>query len=116
MRKILQGVCDSMGAACTLSFDQGYPPLINDARISDTVIKAAGKAVGVDRVVEPPRTLGGEDMAFFLEKVPGCFYCVGAGNSRFAGIHSPRFDFSENVLKNGVETHCRAALDLLERP
>ena len=112
---VVKGVCDSMGAGYEISFEQGYPPTINDSGISETVGKAAGRVVGPDQVVVPPQSMGGEDMAFFNEKVPGCFFCVGAGNSAFAGIHNPRFDFNEPVMKNGVETYCRAALDLLKR-
>ena len=42
-----------------------------------------------------------------------CFFCLGAGNDAFTGIHSPRFGFNEDILLTGVETYCRAALDLL---
>jgi amidohydrolase len=52
-------------------------------------------------------------MAYFLEKVPGCFFCLGAGNEAYAGIHNPRFGFNEEILAKGVELYCRAALDLL---
>jgi amidohydrolase len=112
---VVRGVCDAMGAGYEISCEQGYPPTINDAGMSDTVIKAASLVVGSDRVVMPSQTMGGEDMAFFLEKVPGCYFCVGAGNSAYAGIHNPRFDFNEQVLVNGLETHLRVALDLLGR-
>ncbi|WP_419655647.1 peptidase, M20 with amidohydrolase domain [Desulfosarcina variabilis str. Montpellier] len=110
---VVKGVCESMGAGYDITFEQGYPPTINDGNMSKIVAKAAANLVGPDRVLEPPPSMGGEDMAFFLEKVPGCFFCVGAGNSAFAGIHNPRFDFNEQVMKNGVATFCQAALDLL---
>jgi amidohydrolase len=112
---VVKGVCESMGAGYDIAFEQGYPPTINDPGMSETVKTAAGKVVGCDQVVVPPASMGGEDMAFFLEKVPGCFFCVGAGNRRFANIHNPRFDFDEQMMKNGVETHCRVALDLLKQ-
>jgi amidohydrolase len=67
-------------------------------------------------VVVPDKTLGGEDMAFFLEKAPGCFFCLGAGDDAYAGIHNPRFEFNEAILLSGVETYCRAAIDLLGKP
>jgi amidohydrolase len=110
---IVRGVCASMGAEYEISFERGYPPTINDPAMSATVTKAACEVVGPQHVVVPAQSMGGEDMAFFLEKVPGCFFCVGAGNTAYAGVHSPRFDFDEQVMRNGVETHCRVALDLL---
>jgi amidohydrolase len=113
---IVKGVCQSMGAGYEMSCEQGYPPTINDADMADRMRRIAGEVVGVDRVVVPEKTLGGEDMAFFLERVPGCFFCLGAGNDSFAGIHNPRFGFNEEILLTGVETYCRAAIDLLGEP
>ena len=112
---VVRGVCDSMGAGYQVDFQQGYPPTINDPGMAKRLRGIAAKVVGDDRVVVPEKTLGGEDMAFFLEKVPGCFFCLGAGNEAYAGIHNPRFDFNEKILLTGVETYCRAALDLLGR-
>lgn len=113
---IVKGVCESMGAGYEMSFEQGYPPTINDPDMADRMKRIAGQVVGVDRVVVPDMTLGGEDMAFFLERVPGCFFCLGAGNDSYAGIHNPRFGFNEEILLTGVETYCRAAIDLLGSP
>lgn len=110
---VVKGVCESMGAGYEATFEQGYPPTINDAGMAERMTRVAGDVVGVDRVVVPDPTLGGEDMSFFLEKAPGCYFCLGAGNDAYAGIHSPRFDFNEDILVTGVETYCRAALDLL---
>jgi amidohydrolase len=102
-----------MGADFEATFQQGYPPTINDVHMAERMTRIAAEVVGTDRVVVPERTLGGEDMAFFLERAPGCFFCLGAGNSKYAGIHNPRFDFNEKILLTGVEIYCRAALDLL---
>jgi amidohydrolase len=110
---VVKGVCDSMGAGYEAAFEQGYPPTINDAGMAERITRVAGDVVGVDRVVVPDPTLGGEDMSFFLEKAAGCYFCLGAGNDAYAGIHNPRFDFNEDILITGVETYCRAALDLL---
>ncbi len=113
---IVKGVCESMRAGYEISWEQGYPPTINDPDMADRMKRIAGEVVGVDRVVVPEKTLGGEDMAFFLERVPGCFFCLGAGNDSYAGIHNPRFGFNEQILLAGVETYCRAAIDLLGDP
>jgi amidohydrolase len=110
---VVKGVCDSMGAGYEATFEQGYPPTINDVGMAERITRVAGDVVGVDRVIVPDPTMGGEDMSFFLQKAPGCYFCLGAGNDAYAGIHSPRFDFNEEILITGVETYCRAALDLL---
>ncbi len=110
---VVKGVCESMGATYDTDFEQGYPPTVNDAAMAERLRGIAREVVGADKVVDPDPSLGGEDMAYFLEKVPGCFFCLGAGNDAYAGIHSPHFGFNEEILIHGVEIYCRASLDLL---
>jgi len=51
------------------------------------------------------RTMGAEDMAIFLERVPGCFFFVGSANEQ-RGLayphHHPQFDFDEAALPLGA--------------
>jgi amidohydrolase len=110
---VVKGVCDAMGAGYTFTFGRGCPPTINDADMARRLRRIAAEVVGPDRVVEPIPTLGGEDMAFFLQNAKGCFFCLGAGNDAYAGLHNPRFNFNEDILLGGVEMYCRAAFDLL---
>jgi len=114
LEKVVRGVCESMGAEFELKFSKGYPPTINDDSMAEVVRRCAQKVVGGDNVVEPERTMGGEDMSYFLEQSKGCFYALGVGRQEFTPVHNPRFDFNEDVLALGVETHCRIALDLLK--
>ena len=111
--KIIGGVCESMGASYELNYSQGYPPLLNDADMAQVVATCAAKVVGKENVIEPESTMGGEDMAFYLEKAKGCFFFLGVGRRGCAPIHNSRFDFNEDVLLLGVETYCRVALDRL---
>jgi amidohydrolase len=111
--KIIGGVCESMGARYELNYTQGYPPLLNDADMARVVATCAVKVVGQDNVIEPESTMGGEDMAFYLEQSKGCFFFLGVGREGSAQLHTSRFDFNEDVLLLGIETYCRVALDLL---
>ncbi len=111
--RVVRGVCESMGAGYELNFSWGYPPTVNDASMSDVVRRCAVQVVGEDRVVVPDLTMGGEDMSFFLQRAPGCYYCIGVGREGAAPLHNPKFDFKEDLMLLGVETHCRVALDLL---
>ena len=111
---VVRGVCESMGAQYELRYTQGYPPLLNDAEMSEWVRKCAVDVVGEDKVVEPEPTMGGEDMAFYLEKSKGCFFFLGVGREGCAPLHNPKFDFNEDVLPLGVETYCRLAYELLK--
>jgi amidohydrolase len=111
--RVVRGVCESMGAGYELNFSWGYPPTVNDASMSEVVRRCAVQVVGADRVVVPDLTMGGEDMSFFLQQAPGCYYCIGVGREGAAPLHNPKFDFNEDLMLLGVETHCRVALDLL---
>ena len=110
---VVRGVCESMGAAYELKFSRGYPPTVNDAQMAEVVRRCAIQVVGEDRVVVPALTMGGEDMSFFLKCVPGCYYCIGVGREGAAPLHNSKFEFKEDLMLLGVETHCRVALDLL---
>ncbi len=113
LEKVVGGVCESMGADYEFKFSKGYPPTINDKSMSDLVRRSAAEVVGPDKVVEPDKTMGGEDMSFFLQQAKGCFFALGAGREDGVGIHNSKFIFNEDILPLGVETHCRIALDLL---
>jgi len=114
MEKVIRGVCESMGAEYELDYAQGYPPLLNDAFMADLVRGCAGDVVGKDLVLEPEPTMGGEDMAFYLEKSKGCFFFLGVGREGCASLHNPKFDFDEGILPLGVENYCRVAWKLLK--
>jgi amidohydrolase len=115
LETIVRGVCESMGADFEMKFSKGYPPTINDDSMAEVVRRCAQKVAGEDKVVEPERSMGGEDMSYFLQRSKGCFYALGVGRQEFTPLHNSRFDLNENVLALGVETHCRIALDLLGR-
>lgn len=113
LEKVIRGVCESMGAEYEFKFSKGYPPTVNDDTMSDLVRRCAAEVVGPDKVVEPAKTMGGEDMSFFLQQAKGCFFALGTGREDRVGVHNPKFIFNEDILPLGVETHCRFALELL---
>jgi amidohydrolase len=113
LEKVIRGVCESMGADYEFKFAMGYPPTINDDAMADLVRRCAAEVVGPDKVIEPAKTMGGEDMSFFLQKSKGCFYALGAGFEDGTPVHNPKFTINEDILSLGVETHCRVALELL---
>jgi amidohydrolase len=81
--------------------------------MADLARQAAARVVGEERVVEPEPTMGGEDMAVYFDRVPGCFVFVGSANPE-RGLdqphHSPRFDFDEAALAIGCQFLVEAAL------
>ena len=114
VEKVVRGVCESMGVDFELKYSQGYPVTINDESAAEVVRRCAAKVVGEDRVVEPQKTMGGEDFAFYAQKSKGCFFALGVGREGAVSVHNPKFDFNEDVLLLGVEIHCQVGLELLK--
>lgn len=108
---IIQGICQSHGATYDLDYWQLYPPVINDTRIANLVRSVASEVIETPAGVVPEcQTMGGEDMSFFLEAVPGCYFFLGSANAELNlnyPHHHPRFDFDETVLCHGVEIFVR---------
>ena len=71
--------------------------------------------LGVDGVKEVEPVMVGEDFSVYLEKVPGAFILLGAGNSDKATSyphHHPKFDIDEGALDHGVAIMTLTALQL----
>ena len=73
--------------------------------------------VGRDRVIDGVRTMGGEDMSYFLARVPGAFAFVGSAPPGKKGSphHSPTFDIDEESLVIGAELVSRTVVRYLEQ-
>lgn len=108
---IIKGICEIHGAKYELDYWQLYPPVVNNSRITELVRSVALEVVETPLGVVPEcQTMGGEDMSFFLQEVPGCYFFLGSANAE-KGLdyphHHPRFDFDETALSLGVEMFAR---------
>lgn len=108
---IIAGICQAHGASYDFSYHRLYPPVVNDAKIAALVRSVADAVVETPAGVVPEcQTMGGEDMAFFLQEKPGCYFFLGSANPSLNLAyphHHPRFDFDESVLGAGVELFVR---------
>ena len=111
LEEIIAGVCASHGARYDLNYHRLYPPVINDNRIADLVRSVASEVIETTAGIVPEcQTMGGEDMSFFLQAVPGCYFFLGSANPNknlAYPHHHPRFDFDEIALGMGVEIFVR---------
>jgi amidohydrolase len=113
---LAKGMAGAMGAEVTLEWTPHYPATVNDPIMAALVAREAAAVLGEGNVFQDIRTMGAEDMSFFLRAVPGCFFFVGAAN-RERGItaphHCPSFDIDEAALPIGAEILSRAARSYL---
>ncbi len=103
IRRIVGGVASACGVRAAVRYDRVNTATVNDAKMADLVIEAASRILGEENVETDTRTLGGEDMSVFLNRVPGCFFFVGcARDATLRPHHSPRFDMDERALAVGT--------------
>jgi len=113
---IATGVAAAFGAGADVRFRRHTRPLINDPAMAGLMREVAAEIVGAKNVRADVRTMGGEDMSFFLANVPGCFAFVGSATPgrQASPHHSPTFDIDESALAIGVELLSRTAVRFLE--
>jgi amidohydrolase len=91
------------GLTARVDYKRVNRPVVNDPRIADRVIAAATRLLGEENVETDTRTMGGEDMSVYLDRVPGCFFFVGsAPEGPHRPHHSPRFAIDERALAVAV--------------
>ncbi len=117
IKEVAGSVAAAMRASVEVEMQRGCPPCVSDERMAQVVQRAAAESVGAQNVRSDQLTTGSDDMAFFLNAVPGCYFVVGVQNAAKgydAPHHSPRFKIDEDGLSVGVEVMVRAALDYLQ--
>ena len=110
IEQIVQGIVRSFDMDYRFEFEFGYPVLRNDLEMSRLVAAACSKGIGEGNVEVLKPSMGGEDFAYYLEKVPGSFFRLGCRNEEKGMIHpfhSSLFDIDEEVLPLGVEMFVR---------
>lgn len=114
--QIVNGVALSARCKANINLKSLTPAVVNEAGITQKVIVSARRILPDSIILTDFRTMGSEDMAFFLNKVPGCFIFIGSANPAKkldAPHHHPRFDFDEEVLAQAAALLTGAAIDLL---
>lgn len=103
IERIVRGTAAACGVTAHLSYERTNGATVNDPAMADLVIETASRLVGEKNVETDTRTLGGEDMSVYLERVPGCFFFVGcAREGPLRPHHSPDFDIDERALAVGT--------------
>ncbi len=116
--EIVHGVAGALGCQADITVTQVTPALINDLRIAMRVQEAARRVLPNSQLDTASfTTMGAEDMAFFLDRVPGCYFFVGSANRDKGldyGHHHPKFDVDENAMPRAAALMASAAADFLK--
>lgn len=114
--RVVNNTCATYGATAEINLVRATPPLVNDEKISEILKESATKLYGDEVLIKYEKTPGGEDFAYFTQKVPGALAFVGIRNDE-KGINAPhhneRFDMDESALEIGTNLYVQFAIDFL---
>jgi amidohydrolase len=106
VRRIVAGIAAGYNTEAEISLVRGYPPVINDAALAEHFANYVRDRSDL-RVESPAPTMGGEDFAYFAERVPGLLIRLGVRNESLGAVHpghSAQFQIDEAALPFGVTT------------
>ncbi len=112
LEQVAEGIAQAMGCAAEVNVTRLTPPLTNHPDVTGIVQEAIAPYTEPGNLLPDVRTMGAEDMAIFLENIPGCFFFVGSANEQRGLIyphHHPQFDFDETALPLGAAMLASAA-------
>lgn len=116
MERVIKGITEAHEATYDFKYEFGYRPVINDEEVTAVIEETVREVFGEEALDLMKPNMGGEDFSAYMEKAPGCFFYVGAGNEE-KGItyphHHARFTVDEDALEIGVKTFLHAVFKFL---
>jgi hippurate hydrolase len=118
MRRICTGIEATYGVGIDLDYERGYPPTINAEEASFICREVARQvAAGGEVLTQLRPSMGAEDFAYLAREVPGCYVWLGNGPGEGGCmLHSPHYDFNDDILATGIRYWVRLAERALARP
>lgn len=102
MKKMAEGIAESMGGSCEFNIMNGYPYLINEEKVTANARAFAEDYLGKENVLDLDIWMAAEDFAYYSQITDACFYRLGTGNKvkdTCYSVHTPNFDIDEDALK-----------------
>ncbi|WHX47567.1 amidohydrolase [Paenibacillus woosongensis] len=100
IEQLTEGTAQAYGAGVTVDYMTGYPSLVNHPEEYERFREVAERETGLSSELSP-QIMPAEDFAYYLQRVPGCFMLVGAGNPEKNAMyphHHPKFDIDEKAM------------------
>lgn len=105
LREICQGIARTYGGDAELEYFRMYPVLVNDDEVTNLVMEVSEELFPGQVHELETATMGGEDMAFFLQEVPGCYIFLSnikEVNGQSYPHHNSKFDVDEDEFYKGI--------------
>lgn len=105
IRRLTNGLVESMGAEVDLHIDVGYPTVDNEPLLTGNAWSLADAYMGEGNVLETEMRMGAEDFGYYTQVIPGCFFRLGVRNEALGivhNVHTPRFNIDERAIETGM--------------
>ncbi len=113
IKELAEKTAKAFGADATVTIEEGYPVLVNDEKSTAIFEKVSKDILGEKKVkANHSPLMGCEDFAYYTEKIPGTFWFLGIRPPDaidYPRNHHAKFDFNDDALAIGIETHCEIA-------
>jgi amidohydrolase len=110
LREIVEYTARAHGATAEVHFRQGYPPVVNDEKMSRLVEQTARDLLGPENInTDESPSMGVEDFAYYAQQVPAVMFRLGLlpkDQEHYPALHNPRFDFNDDALPIGIRMFC----------
>lgn len=116
IQQITHSTCEGAGATATVSYRRGYDALWNHPSETQRIERISKQLLGEDHVKRYEPSMGGEDFAYYLQKVPGTFFNVGGKSPEVEKAfphHHPMFDVDERSMLVTGKVFISAVLEYL---
>lgn len=117
VRRVVDGLVAPYGAVADVTYERGVPPVVNEPAATALLSASARRVLGQGGVVPTLQSLGGEDFAWYLERVPGAMARLGVrppGRERPLDLHQGAFDVDEDAIGVGIRVLAATAAAALD--
>lgn len=117
LTRTAEGIAASLRCAAHVTNEFLTPAVLNHPTMTGIARDVAAQIVGADHAIEPDPLTGSDDVAYFWQRVPGCYAFVGSAKAEWSPApahHNAKFDIDESAMEIGADLLVRAARRILQ--
>ncbi len=105
MKKMAEGIAESMNGRCEFNVIKGYPYLMNEEKLTVRLQRFASEYAGTENIVDLDIWMAAEDFSYYSQATDACFYLLGISNEMegiTSSLHTATFDIDEDALQLSI--------------
>lgn len=115
--EIVENSAKAYGTTATVEIKRGYPPLVNDEKLTENCINELTFLFGENSIIESSMRMGADDFSYFAQKTSATYFRLGVRNETkgiVSSLHSNTFDLDEDAFDIGMTALAYLAISLLQ--